>query len=244
MNTTDRYNRVYMVIMLFAGLFGLMYVMTAYSQFVQNAMKYEAVNTINVMTAILRLDCVLLPLVFVMPKNIYFPKIAIQKILLIILCISSIAGFIWVFQYLSYISMREIFDGNKMYTYQGIQSNYIAVNRFLWGHQGFAGVVLSAVLCIMYGILAAVVEADRKIIAIGYTLICGLRIVAPTVIYLVTRDFTVYKSWLEHNFFCVLSAVIFLAGVWVAARTDEKWLELVWGEVGAPPEEEDEEELA
>ncbi len=239
MRTSQNLRRVYLLLMLLAGLFGLFYVLTSHLAFMTNAIRYDAINLTNISTAIFRMECVLLPAIFMMPRNGYFPKVILLKSLLVVLGLTCMAGVMWVFKYLSYVSLRDIFDPKLMYNYQGIHTNYIAINRFLWGNQGGDGVIFSLVLSLMYIVMGALAHKTRFTVAVGFTLIAAFRVGAPLVELVISGDKYMYIQWLDHNMFWTVSAFLFLVGLWIATRSDEVWLDLVWGE---PLEEETDED--
>ncbi|MBQ7793447.1 MAG: hypothetical protein IJ366_02900 [Clostridia bacterium] len=223
--------KTYGIIMLAAACAGLLYVITSHISFVINAIKYSAVTLTNISTGIFRLECLVLPLAFMMPRNRYFPKILLLKCLMILFCITGLAGVMWVFQYLNYISLREIFDSDKMYLYQGIKINYIAANRFLWGNQGFAGVVLSFILSVMYGVSAALIHKHRHVVAVCFSAICAFRLIAPMICIPAGGDLSMFGEWFGHNAFWIISGILLNVAIWRAAKSDAHWINLVWSEM-------------
>ncbi len=240
MNAIHKSGRLYRLMMLLAILFGMCYVLTAYLDFVKKIIIYDAVTLTNIATAVFRLECVILPLVFALPRNPYFPKIVLLKFFLALFCLTCLAGVMWFFQYSNYYSFREMFNTEHMYNYQGIKQYYISINRFLWANHGVAGVVLSFVLSMMYLVSGVCMHKGRITVASIFTVIALFRTVAPIVVACATGDWKLYyDAWIVKNTFWLVSELFFVAGIWIAAKSDDIWLDCVWGEYDAPTEEED-----
>ncbi len=231
MSASQKFNRIYVGLMLMAVFFGMVYVMTAHLDFIRNAIRYEATTLTNISTAIFRAECVFVPFMFVLPRNNYIPKIVLLKITMGVVCVTCLAGVMWFFQYLNFYTVREMFDSLNMYIYQSNTQYYIGFNRFMWANQGASGVILSFVLSVMYLLVTTLLHKGRITVAAIFSLIAALRLIAPMCVATGEYQWTISQlEWLDKNKFWIISEMFFIAGMWVAARSDRYWVDYIWGE--------------
>lgn len=226
---TDERKR-YLILMGMSVVFGIIYVLTSHMNFLMNMIEYRAITLTNLVYAVFRLECLLLPLIFFVKRNTFFPKILLEKVFLGVFAIASLSGVMWAFEYLNYYTFRDLLDTEKMFLYQAITSNYIAANRLMWGTTNFAGVLLSFAMSIMYFIAALMMHRKRHTVAIIFSVIFLLRFISPMICIAVNGEPEVYAEWFTNNTTWLLSALFMTLGLWSTATRDSLWMENIWGE--------------
>lgn len=222
--------KVYSVLMRASVVFGVLYILISHMNYLMNMIEYRAIFLTNIVYAFFRLECLALPLVFCLRRNTLFQKILMEKVFLAAFAASALSGVMWVFKYLNYYTLRELFNRDMMYVWQATMTNYIAANRLMWGTTAFDGVILSFVLSIMYFVTALLMHHNRRIVAICFEVIFLFRLVAPIVCIGVGGDTEVYLEWFRNNILWLLSSLCMTAGIRIAAQNDEMWLDNIWGE--------------
>ncbi len=230
--------KAYVSLMVLSAVLGIIYILVSHMDFLMNAVEYRAITLTNFCYGIFRLECLVLPLVFVSRRNAFFPKILTEKFLLGLFGVCCLSGVMWIFSYLNYNDFRDLYNDEGMYIYQGITTNYIAANRLMWGTTNFAGVVFSLVLSIMYFATSLLMHRHRGIVAACFAVITLYRILTPIIYMTVLQDFEVFSEWIGNNIFSLLSGAFMTLGIWLVSNDDALWLECIWGEE-APDDEED-----
>ncbi|MEE0944342.1 MAG: hypothetical protein UIM24_02675 [Clostridia bacterium] len=211
-------------------IFGIIYVLTSHMDYLMNMIEYRALTLTNFVYSFFRFECVILPVIFVVRRNAYFPKILMEKVLLGAFAVAALAGVMWSFDYLNYYTFRDLLNEEYMYLYQAITSNYIAVNRLMWGTTSLAGIIFSLILSIMYFMTALLMHKYRKIVVGCFTVIFLFRVITPITYICIAGEMQILSEWFIKNLFWVLSALFMTLGIWSTASSDDSWMEHIWGE--------------
>ncbi|MBS7297899.1 MAG: hypothetical protein KIG65_02320 [Eubacteriales bacterium] len=220
----------YLFLMGMSVVFGIIYVLTSHMDYIMNMIEYRAFTLTNFVYAVFRFECLLLPVIFFVRRNAFFPKILLEKVFLVAFSISALSGVMWAFEYLNYYTFRDLLDTEKMFLYQAITSNYIAANRLMWGTTSLAGVLLSLAISLMYFVAAIMMHRKRKTVAIIFSVIFLIRFISPMICIAVNGELEIYAEWFTNNTMWLLSALFMTIGLWSAAQTDSLWMESIWGE--------------
>lgn len=232
--------KTYSVLMGASVVFGLLYILTSHMNYMMNMIEYRAISLTNVIYAFFRFECLILPVVFCLKRNVLFPKILLEKVFLIAFAVSALSGVMWVFQYLNYYTLRDLFNRDMMYVWQAYMTNYIAANRLVWGTTAFGGVILSFILSVMYFCTALLMHRNRRIVSVCFAVIFLFRLIMPIVSIAVGGETEIYLEWFKNNTLWLLSSLCMTMGIQIAARNDEMWIENIWGEKLDEFDEEDE----
>lgn len=211
-------------------IFGIIYVLTSHMSYVMNMIEYRALTLTNFVYAFLRLECLVLPLILFVRRNAFFPKILLGKAFLFAFAFAALSGVMWCFTYLNYHSFRELLNEEYMYYYQALTTNYIAVNRLMWGTTTLAGIIFSFILFIMYFTTALLLHQYRKIVVGCFTVIFLFRAIAPITYILISGEMEIMSEWFANNIFWLLSALFMTLGIWSTSINDDLWMEHIWGE--------------
>lgn len=221
----------YKWLMVISAILGSIYFLTSHIQFLLNALDYGALSIPNIMYGMFRLECIVLPIIFLLKRNRFIPKILIEKVVLAFFAAMCLSGVIWIFGFLNYEAFRELFDFDKLYKYQFFQSNYFVGNRLLWGTASITGVFFSLTFTILLIITSMTIQTHRLVVSFLFTLMFAFRLLAPIICLIATGEAEIIGSWLLNNLFSLLSSAAFLAAIFVAARSDELWVGLIWSEL-------------
>ena len=211
-------------------ILGIVYVLTSHMNFIMNVIEYRAITITNFVYAFFRLECVILPVLFFMRRNAFFPKILMEKVLTGAFAVAALSGVMWAFDYLNYYTFRDLLNKDNMYLYQAITSNYIAANRLTWGTTNLAGVIFSLMVSVMYFVTALLMHRHRKVVAICFTVIFLFRALTPTLYICITGETEILAEWFTNNICWLLSALFMTLGIWSTASSDDMWMEHIWGE--------------
>ncbi len=211
-------------------VFGIIYFLTSHMSYLMNMIEYRALTLTNFVYAFLRLECLVLPVIFFSRRNVFFPKILLGKAFLIAFALAALSGVMWCFEYLNYHAFRDLLNEEYMLSYQAIMTNYIAVNRLMWGTTNFAGIIFSFILFIMYFTTALLLHCHRKIVVGCFTVIFLFRAITPIIYILISGEMEIMLEWFTKNIFWLLSAFFMTMGIWSTAINDDLWMEHIWGE--------------
>ena len=217
-------------LMLAAALFGCLGFATSNINILYLEISAHAMNLPNMLFTLFRLIPIVLPVSLIFGGNRFMAKILRTKIILGLWAACCLFGILWALYFISDESLYELFDFDKIFKYQTSVGRLFVGNYILWGTYRLSGTVFSIILFGLMCANATVHHMHRLVSAAAFTAIFALYLLAPLAVRLIVYHSFYTVTWLGNNALFILSSACLTAGIWVAARSDTAWLELIWGE--------------